>query len=132
MHQHRGFAFPFFRQVLREGGNEGGRERTLGEEVSHQIRDPEGQDEGIHERAGAEERGHHYFPQQPGDAAERHGSGDNARGADDAGVFLPGGVGVWRRGPVFFGEYAGSAGGRLCQEDSPYLSRKRATVWMPL
>ena len=67
-------------ELLREGGDEGGRERALGEQVAQQVRDAEGGDEGVELAAGAEEDGEHLLADEAEDAARQDA------GADDAGA----------------------------------------------
>ncbi len=55
---------------LREGRNEGRRQRSLGEKTAQQVRDGKGHEEGIGGVTGAEEPTDHHVPCQAGHPAE--------------------------------------------------------------
>src|SRR5262249_49402489 len=64
-------AVPF--ELVREGGDEGGGERSLGEEIAEQVRDAERGDEGVQLLAGPEGHGEDLLPHHPEGAARDHG-----------------------------------------------------------
>jgi hypothetical protein len=65
---------------LREGGDEGGGQRALGEQVAQQVRDAEGHREGVHRGAAAEQCGADLLAGQPQHPAAHDCEPDHARG----------------------------------------------------
>jgi len=66
-------------EVLREDGHEGDGERPLGKESPQQVRDPEGDEEGVRGKARAEEAGHNDIADESEDAREHRGEPHHAR-----------------------------------------------------
>ncbi len=62
-----------FLQVFGENGDEGDGQRPFGEEPPEEVRDPEGDEEGVGGEARAEEAGHDRVPDQTEDAGEHRG-----------------------------------------------------------
>ena len=62
------------RQVTGEGRHERGAHRAFGEEIAHEVGNPERDDERVHLVAGAEERGEHLVADEAEDAAGQRGA----------------------------------------------------------
>ena len=69
--------FAVQREMTREGRHERGAHRAFGEQIAHQIRNPERDDERVHVVAGAEQRREHLIAGEAEDAAgERRRAGE--------------------------------------------------------
>ena len=69
--------------VLRDHGDEGLRERPLGEQATQEVRDLEGDQERVHQRAGAERLRIDHIAQQSGDAGEESGQSHHRSALED-------------------------------------------------
>ena len=69
--------------VLRDHGDEGLRERPLGEQAAQEVRDLERDQECVHQRAGAEGLGIDHVAQQPGDAGQEGGQSHHRGALED-------------------------------------------------
>ena len=77
----------FVPQVFGEDGDEGDGQRPLGEEPPEEVRDPEGDEEGVGRETRAEEAGHDHVPDKAEDAGEHRGDPHDPCRPDDPRIF---------------------------------------------
>ena len=69
--------------VFGEHGDDGRRQRALGQQPAQDVRDAIGDEEGVGDRPGAEHEGDDHVPHEAEDAADQRGAADGAERADD-------------------------------------------------
>jgi len=69
--------------VFGEHGDDGRRQRALGQQPAQDVRDPIGDEEGVGDRPGAEREGDDHVAHEAEHAAGQRGAADGAERADD-------------------------------------------------